>query len=109
MTHIDAIWIGQQALPGRATEQSQVASGESMKLWSTPELSVASVEPVTSVSAGGPPAVVTGASRWKVAAVIEKARTSVRPKARNMVGTGPRIMGVTGRLWPLRCRPWRLR
>lgn len=36
------------------------------------------------------------------AAVIEKALTARRPKARYVVGTGPRIMGVTGRLLPPR-------
>lgn len=37
-----------------------------------------------------------------VAAVIEKALTVSRPKARYVVGTGPRIMGMTGRLLPPR-------
>ena len=37
-----------------------------------------------------------------VAAVIEKALTAGRPKARYVVGTGPRIMGATGRLLPPR-------
>lgn len=37
-----------------------------------------------------------------VAAVIEKALTANRPKARYVVGAGPRIMGLTGRLLPPR-------